>query len=125
MSTSVVPPQGGPADLRRLRRAPCRGSLCLCLKFEDIGFVVRVFVCLFGLFGCLLIRVSLCFLGSLVGWLVVSMCFCLFFGTLRHNLAPRLHLGKRFFAFLVFVFVFGGGWDSTVTLGAALCRSCS
>ena len=45
------------ADLRRLRRAPGRGSLSLCLQFEAL---VRVCVCLFD-----------CLLLCLVGWLAV------------------------------------------------------
>ena len=50
-------------DLRRLRRAPGRGGLCLCLQFEAL-----VRVCLFD---CLFLCVSLSFFGWLVGWLAV------------------------------------------------------
>ena len=66
-----------------------------------------------GLFGCLLIRVSLCFLG----WLVVSMCFCMFFGTLQYIFVPCLHFGKRFCAFLVLWGALGlhcNTWGSTL-----------
>ena len=53
------------ADLRRLRRAPGRGSLCLCLQFEALVRVcVRSIVCSF---------VSL--FVSLVGWLFVGIWF--------------------------------------------------
>ena len=90
-------PAGGPstaADLRRLRRAPAAGSLCLRLQFEAGSIVVeflcmcvcmcvcvfvRLFVCLFG---CLLICVYLCFLG----WLVVCVyvCLCVFWRLGQH-----------------------------------------
>ena len=48
--------------------------MCMCV-------FVRLFVCLFG---CVLIRVSLCFLGWLVGWLFVSICACVFSGIFQH-----------------------------------------
>ena len=56
------------ADLRRLRRAPGRGSLCLCLEFEAL---VRVCVCSIVCFF-----VSL--FVSLVGWLFVGIWFFFF-----------------------------------------------
>ena len=37
---------------------------------------------------------------SLVGWLLVSMCACVFFGTLRHIFVSYSHFGKPFWAFL-------------------------
>ena len=52
------------------------------------------------LFACLPIRVSLCFFGWLVGWLLVSMCACVFFGTLRHIFVSYSHFGRPFCAFL-------------------------
>ena len=80
----------GAADLRRLRRAPGRGSLCLCLQFAASGLFVRVFVCVFVCsFVCLCVCLVVCLyvslFVSLVGWLFVSMCACLFFVTLQHN----------------------------------------
>ena len=56
------------ADLRRLRRAPGRGSLCLCLQFETL---VRVCVCSFVCFFVFLFV-------SLVGWLFVAIWFFFF-----------------------------------------------
>ena len=74
-----------------------------------------VFVCLFA---CLPIRVSLCFFGWLVGWLLlVSMCACLFFGTLQHVFVSYSHFGRPFCAFLA---LWGGlrfhcnAWGSTL-----------
>ena len=49
------------------------------------------------LFACLPIRVSLCFFGC---WLLVSMCACVFFGTLRNIFVSYSHFGKHFWAFL-------------------------
>ena len=69
------------ADLRRLRRAPGRGSLCLCLQCEASGVFVRVFVCVFvRLFVCVFVWlfVSLCLFVSLVAWLAVCVYVCLF-----------------------------------------------
>ena len=37
---------------------------------------------------------------SLVGWLLVSMCACVFFGTLRHIFVSYSHFGRPFCAFL-------------------------
>ena len=48
------------------------------------------------LFACLPIRVSLCFFG----WLLVSMCACVFLSTLRHIFMSYSHFGRPFFAFL-------------------------
>ena len=66
-------------DLRRLRRAPGRGSLCLCLQFEASGLVVRVVVLLLG---CLCVYVCVCvcvcsFVCVFV-WLFVDSCVSLF-----------------------------------------------
>ena len=52
------------------------------------------------LFACLPIRVSLCFSGWLVGWLLVSMCACVFFGTSRHIFVSYSHFGTHFWTFL-------------------------
>jgi len=49
------------ADLRRLRRAPGRGSLSLCLQFEAL-----VCVCVCSI-ACFFVSLFL----SLVGWLFV------------------------------------------------------
>mgnify|MGYP005754840779 FL=1 len=37
---------------------------------------------------------------SLVGWLLVSMCACVFLSTLRHIFMSYSHFGRPFFAFL-------------------------
>ena len=71
------------ADLRRLRRAPGRGSLCLCLQCEASGLFVRVFVCVFVCsFVCLCVCLVVCFFVSLfvslVGWLAVCVYVNLF-----------------------------------------------
>ena len=39
---------------------------------------------------------------SLVGWLLVSMCACVFLSTLRHIFMSHSHFGGPFFAFLAF-----------------------
>ena len=65
------------ADLRRLRRAPGRGSLCWCLQFEAL-----VRVCVF-----VLLLVSLC--PSFFLWLVGCLWvygFSFLFGPLGHLL---------------------------------------
>ena len=69
------------------------------------------------LFACLPIRVSLCFLGWLVGcWcLCVLVCFSAPCGTFSRLIRT---LGNLFVLFLHF----GGPWDSIVTLGAPLCQ---
>ena len=51
------------------------------------------------LLACLPIRVSLCFFGWL-GWLLVSMCACVFLSTLRHIFMPYSQFTRPFFAFL-------------------------
>ena len=79
------------ADLRRLRRAPGRGSLCLCLQFEASGLVVRVFVCV-CVFVCsfvcvfvwLCVDACLSLFPWLVGWLFVAICACVFSGIFRY-----------------------------------------
>ena len=52
---------------------------------HPLGYLwsVRLFICCcVCLFGCLLIRVSLCFFGWLAGCLFLCvLCACLFFGT--------------------------------------------
>ena len=109
--------------LRRLRRAPGGGSLCLCLHFEaeQQWCSVNVFVCvsmyadvcslvwlcadsclsLFRrLIGCLCLCVLVCFLAF------CSLVLCIFYV-----------LGIFFVLFL-----FGGARDSIVTLGSPLCH---
>ena len=69
-------PAGGAstaADLRRLRRAPGRGSLCLCLQFEAL---VRVCVCSIV---CFFVSLFVVLVGWLVGWLFVGIWFFFFF----------------------------------------------
>ena len=77
------------ADLRRLRRAPGRGSLCLCLQFEAL---VRVCVCSIV---CFFVSLFL----SLVGWLFVVIWVFFFVWLLG---APS---GVCFFAIWVIFFV--------------------
>ena len=78
--------------------------MCMCV-------FVRLFVCLFG---CVLIRVSLCFLGWLVGWLFVSICACVFL-----ELFVTFSCFTNTFRVRVVLFLhFGGPWGSIVTPGA-------
>ena len=103
-------PAGGAstaADLRRLRRAPGRGSLCLCMQCEASGLVVRVFECVFVrsfvcLFVCLVVCVFVSLFVSVVGWLFVCMCACLFFAPLQQNYGPESHFVGPFCVFLHF-----------------------
>ena len=85
--------EGTAADLRRLRRAPGRGSLCLCSQFEarllwSSGLVVAVFVCVnvYGgvcSFVCLFADSCLPLFPWLVGCLCRGVLECVFC-TLRH-----------------------------------------
>ena len=54
--------------------------------------------------GCLFVCLLLCrFVSpfvSLVGWLLVSMCACVFLSTLRHIFMSYSHFGMPLFAFL-------------------------
>ena len=56
------------------------------------------------LWGCLFVCLLVCrFVSpcvSLVGWLLVSMCACVFLSTLRHIFMFFSHLAMPFFAFL-------------------------
>ena len=65
------------------------------------GLVVCLCKCVWG---CLLVRLLVCgFVSpfvSFVGWLFVSMCACVFFGTLLHICVHYYHFGKPFCAFL-------------------------
>ena len=81
--------------------------MCMCV-------FVRLFVCLFG---CVLIRVSLCFLGWLVGCLClyVLVCFLALFSTIS---CFTNTFGDRVVLFLHF----GGPWGSIVTPGAPFCH---
>ena len=69
------------------------GLVVLLLRFLFAYMVMGVFV---RLLACLPIRVSLCFFG----WLLVSMCACVFFGTLRHIFVSYSHFGRLFCALL-------------------------
>ena len=82
----------------------------MCLQFEarlfwSSGLVVAVFVCgnVYGgvcSFVCLFADSCLPLFLWLVGWLLVSMCACLFFGTLQRTFMSYSHFGKPFCAFL-------------------------
>ena len=52
------------------------------------------------LFVCLLVCRFVSPFVSLVGWLLVSMCACVFLSTLRHIFMSYSHFGMPFFAFL-------------------------
>ena len=103
--------QGTAADLRRLRRAPGRGSLCLCLLFEArllwSSGVVAVFVCVNGYggvctFACLFADSCL----PLFLWLVVGVyvCLCVF----KHFAAHFHVLFALWEAFFCFSCTLGG-----------------
>jgi hypothetical protein len=92
------------ADLRRLRRAPGRGSLCLCLQFEAL---VRVCVCSI-----------VCFFVSLF----VSLVGCLWVYGFSSLFGPLGHLLVCFFCnlgeFFMCVLHLWRPWGSIVAPGA-------
>ena len=65
----------------------------------------------FRLFGCLLIRVSLCFLGRLVVW-VYGLCVLVCFSALAAHFRALLTVSETFFVFFLH---FGGSLGGSGT----------
>ena len=65
-------------------------GVCVCVCSSKL-----LFVCV-----CLIVCSFVSLFVSLVGWLFVSMCACLFFATLQHNFVPQSHFGVPFYVFV-------------------------
>ena len=76
------------ADLRRLRQAAGRGSVCVCVcnsKLDFSGLVVMVLACVdVHVSVCSFVWLFCSLFPWLVGWLVLFVSACVFFGNLRY-----------------------------------------
>ena len=113
---SVGEPAAGPTSPSASTR-PQEFMLVFAVR-SQILVVLLLWWVFVRLFACLLIRVSLCFLG----WLFGSMVYvCLrVFRHLAHLRALLTFLESCF----CFSCILGGSWNSIVTLGAPLCHPC-